>query len=151
MRPDLHFAVQVLGYAILLIAMTTGGNIFCTCLLKCAGHLVFAPPRASASEPVPPSMNLKAGRCIGALERLIIMAGLIIGSWDILVAVIALKTVARYQELDKKIEAEYFLVGSLSSILWAIAVTSCIIWYDGRIGLHYIESLRALFPSGGKT
>ncbi len=96
-------------------------------------------------------MRVKAGRYIGALERLIIMVGLIIGSWDILVAVIALKTVARYQELDKKIEAEYFLVGSLSSILWAIAMTSCISWYDGKIGLHFIEAMRALFPSGGKT
>ena len=43
---------------------------------------------------------------IGSIERILIMIGLIAQSWEVMVAVIALKTVARYRELDEKIEAE---------------------------------------------
>ena len=33
------------------------------------------------------------------------------------------ETVARFKELDERLHAEYFLVGSLFSILWAVGVT----------------------------
>ena len=81
-----------------------------------------------------PSDVLPVGRIIGWLERLIVAIGLIVHSWEVLAAVIALKTVARFKELDKKLPAEYFLVGSLFSILWAMAITGTWMAYDHHWG-----------------
>jgi hypothetical protein len=61
---------------------------------------------------------------IGILERLLIFLGLVASSWEILAGVVALKTVARYSDLDKQDKAEYFLIGSLASILWAVVVSA---------------------------
>ena len=165
MCPTLHLVLQVAEYALLLFIITSGGNVFCARLLELSHQLpsvpqISGPPSSPApapapassiavtSPPNPHSTNLAAGRYIGNLERLIIMIGLIIGSWDVLAVVIALKTVARYQELDKKIQAEYFLVGSMGSILWAIVMTSGLIWYDHASGMRVVEVLRSLFSSG---
>lgn len=48
--------------------------------------------------------------------------------------VVALKTVARVKELDERLDAEYFLVGSLFSILWVIAITIAWVIYDTTCG-----------------
>ena len=78
--------------------------------------------------------ELKAGRVIGALERLLIVAGLCLGKWEVLVAVITLKTVARFPELEKQIRAEYFLIGSLASVLWALLCAVALLIYDQWLG-----------------
>ena len=75
-----------------------------------------------------------AGRWIGALERLILAVAIIAHSWEILAAVIALKTVARFKDMDERAFAEYFLVGSLFSIFWTMLVTSAWLAYDHRVG-----------------
>jgi len=75
-----------------------------------------------------------AGRWIGALERLILAVGIIAHSWEILAAVIALKTVARFKDMDERAFAEYFLVGSLFSIFWTMLVTGAWLAYDHKVG-----------------
>lgn len=75
-----------------------------------------------------------AGRWIGALERLILAVGIVAQSWEILAAVIALKTVARFKDMDERAFAEYFLVGSLFSIFWTMLITSTWLAYDHRVG-----------------
>ena len=82
-----------------------------------------------------PTPTHSAGRWIGTLERLILAAGILADSWEILAAVIALKTVARFKDMDKRTFAEYFLVGSLFSILWALIVTSAWLAYDHTFGI----------------
>lgn len=84
--------------------------------------------------------ELRAGRVIGGLERLLILTGLLLGKWEVLVAVIALKTTARYKELDKQIRAEYFLIGSLCSILWAVAIAVLLLLYDRFAGFGLFSS-----------
>lgn len=70
------------------------------------------------------------------------------GSWEMVAAVVALKTVARFKELDERLDAEYFLVGSLFSILWAIVVTAAWISFDKACGVdasrHVTGFVRAL-------
>lgn len=83
----------------------------------------------------------RAGRIIGLLERSLILAGLLMKSWEVITAVIALKTVARYKELDHQITAEYFLIGSLASILWALAVAGVVSWYDNALGFHLFSHM----------
>ena len=76
----------------------------------------------------------KSGKYIGILERLLIVAGLVWNNWEIILAVIALKTVARHKELDQKIDAEYFLIGSFASIVWAIGIAVLLVLYDRNLG-----------------
>ena len=149
----------ILIYGFALAALTTGGNSACRFVLKHSGAKMPGSPRAqdtkeSAAEgdtapivPRQPSADadedvLKAGRLIGSLERVLIMTGLIAHSWEVMIAVIALKTVARYQDLDRKLEAEYFLVGSLVSILWAVLVTVAAIMLDSAFGMNVSGLIR---------
>lgn len=41
------------------------------------------------------------------------------------------KTVARYPEFDKQINAEYFLVGSLASLFRAVLMAGAVVWPRG--------------------
>lgn len=86
-------------------------------------------------------VNPESGWLIGILERLIIGLGILLQSWEIVAGIVALKSIARYQELDKQINAEYFLIGSMLSILWAfIATFVFIIFSDYLIAKHWVDS-----------
>lgn len=145
LAPVLHGLIYLLG----IIGLTWGGNLFCKALLQRSGLVASMVPtatseaaRESATSPQTSSpLNAVAGRFIGSLERLIIMIGLLGGSWEIIAGVIALKAVARFKEIDHRIQAEYFLVGSLASILWAILITLGLNWYDRAVGLDLLETL----------
>ncbi len=122
MHAAIIFAASAIVYLGYFLALTLGGNFFCRAILKSNG---LENPGIIAS---------KAGRIIGALERSLIAIGIFSQSWEIIIAIIALKTVARYQELDKQSEAEYFLVGSLASLLWAVALSIVFMAFDRHWG-----------------
>jgi len=113
--------------AVALILLTWEGNLICRGIFHLSGlkdsiaHL--------------PTAAHNAGRWIGVFERLILATGIIVHSWEILAAVIALKTVARFKDMDERNFAEYFLVGSLFSILWTMLATSAWIAYDHNAGI----------------
>jgi hypothetical protein len=130
-------ALQSLGYLVLLLLLTFGGNEVCKLVLKISATKT--PPEEGEK------ISLKAGRTIGVLERLLIFVGLIASAWEILAAVIALKTVARYAKLDDQNNAEYFLIGSLASILWAAAMTGLIVLFDRTWGFGGLADLVGLF------
>ena len=117
----------VLYSAVALALLWWGGNAACRLLLNLTGL-------KDATADAEPDHALKVGRVIGGLERLIIAIGLLYGVWEAIAAVIALKTIARFKEIDHKIPAEYFLVGSLFSLLWGIVVTSGWTVYDRELG-----------------
>lgn len=122
-------------YTSFAIGLLTGvGNWACRILFVITGLKEKNKTENSASP---------AGWIIGALERLIISVGMIAHSWEILVAVIALKTVARFKEMDQQNFAEYFLVGSLFSIFWAFLITSIWLIYDRHYGVD-IRSVIAI-------
>lgn len=64
--------------------------------------------------------DLEAGSLIGSLERWIIILLGLAGRWEAVGLVIAAKSIARFEELKKRAFAEYFLVGTLASVLVAI-------------------------------
>jgi hypothetical protein len=150
---QIHFAASIL---VALFTLTWVGNVVCKALLDWSGltkalknkppptqdpapSAPIAPAVAPTPSPAPASVTApvhpRVGHLIGAFERLLIAVGLLAGSWEILAAVVALKTVARFKELDEKLDAEYFLVGSLFSVAWAIAVTYGWVAYDHCWGL----------------
>ncbi|MFA6733023.1 MAG: hypothetical protein WCS07_09815, partial [Sphaerochaeta sp.] len=64
-----------------------------------------------------------AGKVIGYLERLILAILLIVGQYGVIGWVIAAKTFARSKQLsDSQAFSEYFLVGTLSSILATLSL-----------------------------
>lgn len=130
-----------------LLLLTWGGNLACKLLLRWSG--LSAARIAAGADPAPaerplPAKEPRVGRVIGDLERLTIAAGLLLGAWEVLVAVVALKSVARFKDLEEKLNAEYFLVGSLFSVLWAVVVTFAWRAYDARLGLDLTAALPGL-------
>lgn len=132
---DIHiWLLRVFGYVIGIILLWPVGNELTKTLLS-EGGIRRSPP----STPLEPAATVNAGRYIGALERTLIVIGILVRSWEVIAAVVALKSVARYKELDTKLTAEYFLVGSLVSILWAIVVGVALVWYDENLGWGLVD------------
>lgn len=130
--------ISALGFfaytAIALLLLGTGGNYACKLLFRITGL------HGSTGQGSIP----KAGRIIGWLERTVIALGVVCGSWEVIAAVIALKTVARFKELDEQIPAEYFLVGSLFSLTWAVSVTGAWLAVDQKLGTNIGAEVRSL-------
>lgn len=135
------YVIHAIFYTVIaLCILVGGGNWACQMLFSLGGFK----EAAVANE----GTNLRAGRLIGGLERLLIAIGLLAHSWEMLVAVIAIKTTARFKELDDKISAEYFLIGSLFSIIWAFLITGGWIAYDHRMGIDIRAHVEATLSIG---
>lgn len=117
----------VIYTGVALVLLTWVGNGICRGIFHLTGL-----KDSIANLPTP---THTAGRWIGVFERLIFALGIIFHSWEIIAAVIALKTVARFKDMDERSFAEYFLVGSLFSILWTMLVTSAWLAYDHKVGM----------------
>lgn len=80
--------------------------------------------RPGRSTPAPGSV-LRGGLVIGVLERLAV-AGSVLASEPVAIAyVVAIKGLGRYAELkDTPAAAERFIIGTLTSMLWAVGVAA---------------------------
>ncbi len=59
------------------------------------------------------------GRAIGFLERAFAVTLILVDRWEALGLLVAAKSLARFKELDDRARAEYYLVGTLVSLLGA--------------------------------
>jgi hypothetical protein len=66
------------------------------------------------------SSNQKAGRTIGILERILLMISLIVGSYMTIGLILAAKSIARFKTLEVTKFGEYFIIGTMFSILYTI-------------------------------
>jgi Protein of unknown function (DUF3307) len=73
------------------------------------------------------------GRIIGCLERYLLFLLVLLGQWGALGFVVAAKSIARFRELESQRFADYYLIGTLTSILIAVAM---------GIGMRWILLLR---------
>ena len=62
----------------------------------------------------------RAGRCIGMLERAVVLSLTLANAFTAIAFVLTAKSIARYKELENREFAEYYLVGTLLSTLLAI-------------------------------
>ena len=69
-----------------------------------------------------PEGELARGRLIGILERALALTLVLLGQFGALGFVVAAKALARFRGLDDRDFAEYFLIGTLASLLHAVAV-----------------------------
>lgn len=131
MMEVVHGAGSALIAVLFLIPI---GNAVCARLLISTGLQNARDSLLAAATP-PITSPAGVGAWIGGFERALVAAGLMTQAWEVLAAVIALKTVARFKEIDQRVHAEYFLVGSLFSLVWAFAITRCWQLYDERWGV----------------
>ncbi len=66
--------------------------------------------------------ELARGRLIGVLERALALTLVLLGQYGALGLLIAAKALARFRALDDRDFAEYFLIGTLASLLHALLV-----------------------------
>jgi len=62
---------------------------------------------------------LRGGAIIGYLERLAIVGAIAVGHPEVVAAVIAIKGLGRFSELDSAEARERFIIGTLVSMIWA--------------------------------
>lgn len=74
---------------------------------------------------------LRGGAWIGALERAAVTATLVAGWPEGLAVVLAVKGLGRYPELRHAGAAERFIIGTLSSVLWASACAGVVALHHG--------------------
>lgn len=80
------------------------------------------------AENTPPRQEeiLRGGLTIGYLERVSVTLGILAGFPAVIAVVVAVKGVGRFTELATPAARERFIVGTLSSLLWASAVAGAI-------------------------
>jgi hypothetical protein len=64
---------------------------------------------------------LRGGAAIGYLERVAVIGAIVLGHLSVVAAVIAIKGLGRFSELDNAEARERFIIGTLASMLWAAA------------------------------
>lgn len=62
------------------------------------------------------------GKLIGYIERLLVISLTIVGAYPSIAFIIAAKSIARFKQLDDRNWAEYFLLGTLASILLGLTL-----------------------------
>lgn len=67
------------------------------------------------------AVDVARGRAIGVLERALALTLVLLNQYGALGLVIAAKSVARFKAMEDREFAEYFLVGTLASLLLAVA------------------------------
>jgi hypothetical protein len=77
---------------------------------------------------------LRGGAAIGYLERIAIVASIVVGHPEVVAAVIAIKGLGRFSELDNAEARERFIIGTLTSFLWAAACGAIIVLPGGSLG-----------------
>lgn len=118
---------QALLVIAILLAQLSTGNTVVRLVLTVTGTV--HPARAGATDPGDPSLELKGGRLLGPMERLLIVGLGLAGNLTAASIVVAAKGLLRFPELSSRKEqeqvhrlTEYFLVGSFVS--WLLALGS---------------------------
>ncbi|MFF0813795.1 hypothetical protein ACFYVR_01340 [Rhodococcus sp. NPDC003318] len=114
-RPVTGFALGATLVLAVLAAATGGGP-----LVRAAFRIAV---RRDDSRPQPDAGPLRGGRTIGVLERIAVAVAILAGWPEGLAVVLAVKGLARYPELREPHASEQFIIGTFTSVLWAIAVS----------------------------
>lgn len=122
---------SILPLCVIVVAIVAGGPVT-TLVLRAAtrdaapagdhGGIVVptagAVPTTSRAKPATREV-LRGGMTIGYLERTVVVAAVLIGRWELVAALIAIKGLGRFRDLDASAATERFIIGTLVSMLWA--------------------------------
>ncbi|GAB3494122.1 hypothetical protein [Nocardiopsis coralliicola] len=125
---DDAYAIALSGF---LIATFIGGEVVTHTL-----HPFYAELKKAEADEMAPLAG--AGTAIGWLERSLTFTCTVAGRPEAVAVVVAIKALARFPELQshQKRFAEYFLIGSLSSIGFALVTAAAVrlLWGVGALG-----------------
>lgn len=76
-------------------------------------------PQVEGEEPLSDDL-LRAGRVIGVLERALLFIFLMQGAWSAAGLVVTAKSIVRFHDMERRSFAEYYLLGTLASFLFAV-------------------------------
>ncbi|WP_116951642.1 hypothetical protein [Jiangella endophytica] len=118
-----------------VVAAVTGGSVIATALLRVADRGTSGVRAASdedgpggdATANVSDPQTLRGGTSIGALERVAVAVTLLAGWPEGLALVLGVKGLGRYPELRRPAAAERFIIGTLASVLWAVAAVGVVV------------------------
>lgn len=110
---------NIVVYLILLVYLTFGGSILIRMIMDIIYQRVpnYLDIIANCSGEIDLLKEAKVGKYIGILERIIIFCFLIYGQLPAIGFVIAAKSLTRFKQLEKKEFAEYYLIGTLLSVV----------------------------------
>jgi hypothetical protein len=85
-------------------------------------------PSSDAPQPAPPAQRiLRGGAIIGVLERLGVCVAILTGQPVAIAYIVAIKGLGRFAELkETPVAAERFIIGTLTSMLWAAGTAAVI-------------------------
>ncbi len=109
-----QIAVHTMG----VIWSIWGGTLFVRTVLDPFGK----------STPTVNEAELRRGRMIGNLERLLIYILALLQVWSLVSVTVAVKAIARFKKLEEQQFAEYFLIGTLSSLLFSVITIVWVMW-----------------------
>jgi len=105
--------LNIFRTSVYLLILTFGGSYFISTLCKGINYLK---DKGSSLD--------DAGKYIGILERIIVALSIFVGRYEIIGFLFAAKSIIRhYEKKDQKAFAEYFLIGTFTSFIWAALVT----------------------------
>ncbi|CAM2870361.1 hypothetical protein RHDE110596_04900 [Prescottella defluvii] len=102
-------------YVLTVAAAATGGAPMVLAAFRFAR-------RQPDAGPEPDDGPLRGGRIIGLLERTAVAVSILAGWPEGIAIVLAVKGLARYPELREPHASEQFIIGTFTSVLWAVAV-----------------------------
>lgn len=114
--------MPALGWGCSRLLLMEPATRACRAVLQLSGRVAIAAP--SPTEQGVPARALGAGEVIGILERWILVVLLVGQQYAALGFVVTAKTLARHKQMEERAFAEYFLVGTLTSMLIAMAVAA---------------------------
>ena len=118
--PANHVAVVCLAAGIAIVA-ADGGTRIVRGVLNRTGSLPKLPAGSSSSPPLD-TAEYNRGRLIGILERLLLVMTVALSAYAALGFIIAAKGLIRIREFENRDFAEYFLIGTLTSVVVAFAL-----------------------------
>jgi hypothetical protein len=106
-------------------AAITGGSLVATSLLRVAdrgtGVIDDDGESGDATATVSDPRTLRGGTSIGTLERIAVAVTILAGWPEGIAIVLGGKGIGRFTELSESAAAERFIIGTLASVLWAVA------------------------------
>jgi hypothetical protein len=105
----------------LLVVNVRGGSLFVATLVRPRAMVGYDPTGDAPSTGSP----ARVGEAIGVLERILIVTFVLTGAEAAIGFVIAVKTLARFKQLDDRGFAEYYLLGTLASV--GVAIISALL------------------------
>ncbi|MGB3771779.1 MAG: hypothetical protein WBF79_18405 [Rhodococcus sp. (in: high G+C Gram-positive bacteria)] len=118
-EPVTGVALVVVLVLVVLVALAGG-----TVVAPAAFHLARRRPERADPDTDDSADNahptLRGGLVIGALERVAVVVSVLAGWPEGIAVVLAVKGLARYPELRDPRASEYFIIGTFTSVLWAL-------------------------------